>query len=110
MKKLLLTILMVASFFATAKEYTKEQLNSLVGSGNYPEQGVPQTLADEIVSFAECKEIGRSTLSSVSSYPTRVLADTSLIYSIKIWANDGVIFMTCTKPDNRSVVKKSIYR
>ncbi|CAI1073979.1 hypothetical protein [Serratia fonticola] len=110
MKKLLLTMLMVASFFATAKEYTKEQLNSLVEAGNYPDQGVPQTLADEVVDFSQCREIGRSTLNSVSSYPTRVLTDTSLIYSIKIWANDGVVFMTCTNADNRSVVKKSFYK
>ncbi len=112
MKKLLLGLFLISMTLSSfAKTYTKEELNSLVQSGNHPAQGPLETIADEIVPFNACREATKSIVDSVSSnYPTKVLSDISLMYSAEVWTNDGAILMTCTQPDNRSTVKKAVYK
>lgn len=112
MKKLFLGLFLISmTLSAFAKTYTKEELNRLAQSGNYPTQGVLEPVSDEVIQFDACKEAAKSIVDSVSSnYPTKVLSDTSLMYSAKVWTNDAAILMTCTQPDNRSTVKKSVYK
>ena len=94
----------------SAKEYTKEQLIRMVNSGNFPEQGPPETLADKAMSFAACVESVRAISSSLGGYPYNVVLNTVDVYMVKMWANDAALVATCSRPDGKMVMTRSAYR
>ena len=102
--------LLVFASGVVAKEYTKEQLIRMVNSGNFPEQGPPETLANEPMSFAACVEHVRTIANSLGGYPYTVGLNTADVYMVKMWANDAALVAACSRPDGNLVIVKSAYR
>ncbi|MCS4388865.1 hypothetical protein [Klebsiella quasipneumoniae] len=110
-KFLLVASLSLAFSAAASTTYTKEQLNSMDASGQYPEQDSPVTKSVEFVDFYRCKESAYSIYSQVSdSYPAKEIVNTSVLYVVKLWTNDGVIIVSCSEPDGKKVVTASAYK
>lgn len=112
MKKL---VIAMAFFFATnavaSVTYTKNELNSMAASGQYPEQESPVVRGSEYVGFGECKSSAYSVYSQVvSEYPAKIVADTDVLYVVKVWTNDGAIVVSCSQPDSKKTVTQSAYR
>ncbi|CNK70210.1 Uncharacterised protein [Yersinia mollaretii] len=112
MKALILVASLFIAFSATASTtYTKEQLNSMDASGQYPEQESPVTKSVEIADFESCKQNAYSIYSQVSgSYPAKEIVNTNILYVVKVWTNDGVITVSCSEPDGKKVVTQSGYK
>lgn len=91
------------------KSYTKAQLNEMVKSGKYPPQLPPQEKT-ETIEFPACVAMTRKTVADVrDNYPARIMVDTPILLSAKIWTNDGAIVMTCSK-DGKLVMQQSKYK
>lgn len=112
MKRLLLIASILLASNATASTtYTKEQLNSMDASGQYPEQEAPVTKSIEVASFNDCKNNANNIFSQVvGSYPAKKIVSTNELYIVKIWTNDGVIMVSCSEPDGKKVVTQSSYK
>jgi hypothetical protein len=94
-----------------AATYTKEQLNSMVGAGNYPEQGETRVVDSKPMVFEDCKNAASNMFSAISAhYPVRTAVDSSLLYIGKAWTNDGVVMVTCSEPDKKMIVSQSSYK
>lgn len=111
MKKLLLPLFFLPIVFSVqAQQYTPEQLNRMVNSGNFPEQG-PSSSESKYMDFEQCVLTAKTVSDSIKDYyPTSVITDTSIAYIVKIWANDGVTLITCSKSDNKMVMTQSSYK
>ncbi|MDY3694714.1 MAG: hypothetical protein SO066_08610 [Proteus mirabilis] len=97
-------------FSGMAATYTKEQLNSMVKAGNYPEQGETRVVDAKLMAFDDCKNVASSMFSAISDhYPVRTVVDSSLLYIGKAWTNDGVVMVTCSEPDKKMIVSQSPY-
>lgn len=112
MRKSLIFVSLLIAFSASASTtYTKEQLNSMDASGQYPEQEFPVTKSVEAVDFDSCKENAHSIYSQVSgSYPAKEIVNTGVLYVVKLWTNDGAIIVSCSKPDGKKIVTQSSYK
>ncbi len=112
MKSIFLIILIFLTSNAIASAtYTKDQLNSMASAGQFPAQEPPVTKGVENISFDMCQLNAKSTYNQVvGSYPVREIVDTNDLYIVKIWTNDGVIMVSCSKPDNKKVVTQSSYK
>lgn len=112
MRKFLLVASLSLAFSAAAStSYTKEQLNSMDASGQYPEQESPVTKSVQVVDFEHCKQDAHSIYSQVSdSYPAKVIVDTNVLYIVKFWTNDGTVMVSCSEPDGKKVVTSSAYK
>lgn len=112
MRKLLLVVSVSLAFSAAASTtYTKEQLNSMDASGQYPEQESPVTKSSEVVDFDSCKENAHSIYSQVyGSYPAKEIVNTNVLYVVKLWTNDGAIVVSCSEPDGKKIVTQSSYK
>lgn len=112
MKKILIIASVLLAFNASASTtYTKEQLNSMDTSGQYPEQEPPVTKSSENINFAECRNNASSIYSQVAdSYPAKEIVNTDSLYVVKVWTNDGVIMVSCSEPDGKKVVTQSSYK
>ncbi|WP_340617465.1 hypothetical protein [Xenorhabdus entomophaga] len=95
----------------SAKTYTKEQLNDMVNSGNYPDQLSPVTQDISSMGFTDCKNSALGIYNQVSGeYPGKRVVDSSILFIIKIWTNDGVIMVSCSEPDQKRVITQSDYK
>lgn len=112
MKKIVVLLSAFMAFSASASTtYTKEQLNQMDLSGQYPEQESPVTKSVENVSFDTCKENASNIYSQVvGSYPAREIVNTNELYIVKVWTNDGVIMVSCSQPDGKKLVTQSSYK
>lgn len=111
MKKLVLFFMVMAFNVGAATTYTKEQLNNMDATGQYPEQESPVTKSVENVSFDECKGSARNIMNQIAgNYPAKEVVDTGVLYIVKIWTNDGVIMVSCSGPDNKKVITQSGYK
>ena len=111
MKKIFISLLLLP-FITTsqAKVYTPEQLNQMVNSGNYPEQS-PAKSDSSKMEFDTCLLTAKSIMSQIAdNYPVSVIVDTSLVYSVKAWTNDGTVMVTCSQPDKKMVITQSQYK
>lgn len=91
--------------------YTKEQLNSMDDSGQYPEQESPVTKSVEYVDFDTCKDNARGVYNQVvGNYPAKEVVDSGVLYVVKVWTNDGAILVSCSEPDGKKVVTQSAYK
>jgi hypothetical protein len=112
MKKTFVVILIVVASTAAyaGKVYTPNQLNRMVNSGQYPDQG-PVSTQTKSMSFAVCKLTAETVMSQISrSYPVKVILDTSALYTVKAWVNDGAITVSCSNPDSKMVITRAQYR
>ncbi|HFF1824792.1 TPA: hypothetical protein ACGEZE_005555 [Raoultella ornithinolytica] len=112
MRKFLLVASLSLAFSTSASTtYTKEQLNSMDASGQYPEQESPVTKSVEVVDFDSCKKNAYSIYSQISgSYPAKEIVNTNVLYVIKLWTNDGVVMVSCSEPDGKKIVTQSSYK
>ena len=109
MKKLLLCILPFIAF-AQAKEYTPSQLKQMINSGNYPEQGESKSESSRM-DFSDCVLTTKVLFSEIAgNYPVSTIVDTSMVYSVKAWANDAALVVTCSQPDGKRVITQSPYK
>ncbi|MHB4675714.1 hypothetical protein ACYB5H_03340 [Klebsiella pneumoniae] len=110
-KSLILASLLMAFSASAATTYTKEQLNSMDASGQYPDQEPPVTKSVEAVDFDRCKQDAYSIYSQISgSYPAKEIVNTGVLYVVKLWTNDGAIMVSCSEPDGKKVVTQSSYK
>ncbi|WP_230580020.1 hypothetical protein [Xenorhabdus bovienii] len=99
-----------SSYVHSAKTYTKEQLNDMVNSGNYPDQLSPVT-KDSGLSFTACKNSALDAYNQViGEYPAKKVVDSSILFIVKLWTNDGVIVISCSEPDQKSTITQSEYK
>ncbi|QGF21977.1 hypothetical protein PQB85_gp20 [Erwinia phage Midgardsormr38] len=112
MKKTAILLFTVIAFGASAATtYTKDELNSMDASGQYPAQEAPITKSVEAISFGQCKENASSIYNQVSgNYPAKEIVNTGILYVVKIWTNDGAIMVSCSEPDGKKVVTQSSYK
>ena len=112
MKKLIITALLtaIATTAYAQKTYTPSQLNRMVNGGQYPDQG-PVSTQTKAMSFSACKLTAESIMSQIrGSYPVRTIVDTGILYTVKAWANDGAITVSCSEPDRKMVLTQASYR
>ena len=113
MKKVLITVLL-ATMAATAyagKTYTQSQLNRMVNSGQYPDQGPVNNTQTKSMSFSVCKVAVENVMSQLrGSYPIRTIVNTSILYTVKAWTNDSAITVSCSEPDRKMVLTQASYR
>ncbi|MBE8597927.1 hypothetical protein IQ209_15860 [Xenorhabdus sp. BG5] len=94
-----------------AKTYTKEQLNDMVNSDNYPDQLSPITQDSSSMSFTDCKNSALEIYNQViGEYPGKRVVDSSILFIVKVWTNDGVIMVSCSEPDQKRVITQSSYK
>jgi len=92
-----------------AKTYTGTQLRAMIKKNNYPDQGPSQTQTQEI-SYSKCKEVVLQTVRQMGgAIPSETIADTSIVYSKKLWNNDSAMLFTCSAPDNKLTIVISPY-
>ena len=85
------------------QSYTSAQLRELVASKNYPKEGESSTSTRQMA-FGDCLTTTHSVLASMQpEYPVEIIADTSIVFMAKAWANDGAVLITCSGPDNQQV-------
>ena len=93
------------------KKYTLTQLRTMVDSRKYPDQAEPSSNKAESLDFAPCKALVEGLLAQVSdNYPVRMIVETDLVFSKKIWINDAAVVYTCSKLDRNFVTVMSRYR
>ena len=91
------------------KTYTPAQLRQMVGSGNPPKQGKPNT-QKESMSFSSCVSKVNAIVASVrDNYPAEVVVRTNLVHLAKIWTNDAAMTLTCSAPDKLLIITASKY-
>lgn len=113
MKSLALVILTltISSYAFAQVTYTKDQLNRMVDSGQFPEQSPVTTNSSRDMSFAGCKVAIEAIMSQIrAEYPVRTVVDTALMYTVKAWTNDGAITATCSEPDQKMVLTQAPYK
>ncbi|MDW7782326.1 hypothetical protein [Morganella morganii] len=112
MKKIIVGVsLSLICLSGIAATYTKEQLNSMVGSGDYPDQGETQVVDSKPMAFDDCKNAASNMFSAISDhYPVRTAVDSSSLYIGKAWTNDGVVMVTCSEPDKKMIISQSPYK
>lgn len=92
-----------------ATTYTPAQLKKMVNNGKYPKQGNPTTQTMN-VPFEGCNLKVKQIISDIGeNYPAQQIADSNIIKSTKIWTNDGVLVLTCSKPDEKLIMTISKY-
>lgn len=112
MNKLL--IIVAAIFFCSdsfaAKTYTPSELNKMINSGQYPDQG-SVTTTSKPMTFAECKRTVDGIISQIrDSYPVKSIVDTSILYIVKAWTNDAAVTVNCSGPDKKMVLTQVPYK
>lgn len=91
------------------KSYTPAELRTMVKKGKYPKQGKAKSQSQSM-SFAACKAQAQSVVRDVKpNYPAEVVVDTGILFMAKTWTNDGVVTMSCSKPDGKLVMTISEY-
>ncbi len=77
-------VLVVSGNAAAQVSYTKEQLNTMVGASQFPEQGEVSNTDSRDMSFAGCKVAIETIMSQIrDEYPVRTMVDTSIMYTVK---------------------------
>lgn len=113
MKKAIIAITLAAlSASAYAEQtYTPNQLNRMINSGQYPEQGPVNNSQTESMSFSGCKDSVEKVMSQLrGAYPVKTIVNTGFLFSVKAWTNDGVITASCSKPDRKRVLTQAPYK
>lgn len=112
MKKTIILLTVLTAFCASASTtYTKEDLNEMDATGQYPAQESPVTKSVEHVDFETCKDNARNIYNQVvGNYPAKEVVDSGVLYVVKIWTNDGAILVSCSEPDSKKVVTQSAYQ
>jgi len=111
MKKFVIAALFLATNAAASTTYSKGELNSMAASGQYPEQESPVVKSSEYAGFGDCKSNAYTVYSQVEgNYPAKVVVDTSAMYVVKIWTNDGAIVVSCSQPDATKTITQSAYK
>ena len=111
-KTFTLIILVMVSLPAVAgKSYTQQQLNRMVNSNQYPDQGAIVKTQTKPMSFANCQIAVENVMSQLrGSYPVKTIINTSILQTVKAWTNDGVITASCSQPDKKMVLTQSSYK
>ena len=91
------------------KRYTPAQLRTMVERGSYPAQAAPSNQVESL-DFSSCKNLVEGMLNDVkANYPVQSIAESSIVWSKKVWTNDGAIVFTCSKPDKTFTSTTSPY-
>ena len=92
------------------KTYTPSQLNRMVASGQYPEQGPVSDTQTRQMSFSECKVAVERIMAQLRDlYPVETIVDTGQLYMVKAWTNDGAVTATCSDLDRKMVLTTAQY-
>lgn len=92
------------------KIYKPNQLNRMINSGQYPNQGPVNNTQTKAMSFSACKVAVDNTLSPIrGSYPVKIIVNTRVLYMAKAWTNDGVVMASCSEPDRKMVMTQASY-
>jgi len=104
-----LTLLIISFSVFAAQTYTPRELQKMVGAGNYPAQGGTSTQTKDM-RFPTCISTVNNVISSISGeYPTEIIANTAIMYLVKLWTNDSAMTLTCSKPDKKLVITSASY-
>ena len=106
---LIITALVTGNAFAQ-KTYRPEELQGMVRNGNYPNQGAVVTQS-QVMDFALCKQKIGVVIDAVGTrYPNRIIVDTAIVFTQKLWTNDAAMTMTCSLLDKKMVITTAPYR
>lgn len=106
---LIITAFVAGNAFAQ-KTYHPEELQGMVRNGNYPNQGAVGTQS-LVMDFTQCKlKIAAVTDAVGPRYPNRIVVDTAIVFTQKLWANDAAMTMTCSQLDKKMVITTAPYR
>ncbi|ARN74892.1 hypothetical protein [Oceanicoccus sagamiensis] len=111
-KKVLILVVLISIPLSeiAAKSYTPSQLRSMVNSGDYPDQGGVSTETQSI-SFSACVTKVKGVLSSVSGqYPYKIIVNTNVLYTSKLWTNDAAMTLSCSSLDRKLVITTAKYK
>ena len=91
------------------RTYTPEELRDMVAAGKPPRLVKPQTQTQR-ASFPACAQQARALVDSARpSYPVRVLADTRYAYRARVWTNNALMTLSCSRLSERSVLTIAPY-
>lgn len=91
------------------KRFTPAQLRTMVDRGDYPPQAAPSSKVEPL-DFTSCKNLVEGMLNDVkANYPVQSIAQSSIVWSKKVWTNDGAVVFTCSKPDQTFITITSPY-
>ena len=95
--------------YTLPKTYTPFELNKMINSGSYPKQGTVKTVTKKVDSFYGCKSTIKNIMSQLGSYPERVIVDTGILYTAKVWTNNGAVTTSCSKLDSKLIIMEASY-
>ena len=83
----------------------------MAASGHYPEQEATGVRSSEYLSFGDCKSSAYGVYIQVAdNYPAEIIVDTTVMYVIKVWTNDGAIIVSCSRSDSKKIITQSAYK
>ena len=92
-----------------ARTYKATQLDQMIKAHNFPKVAAP-SVKKQTMSFAECVPSVKELVGSMQAYvPSAIIADTSTMLMVKVWANDAEATFTCSASDNVLVVSSAKY-
>lgn len=93
----------------TPRVYTRKEINNLVSSEKYPKQGSVKTITKNS-SFSDCKvAIINVTEQFQGLYPEKILMNTNIVYTAKVWTNDAALTVSCLKVNRKMVITQAKY-
>lgn len=113
MKKLTAMIILSAIIMSAygEKTYTPSELDRMIDSGQYPEQGPVIKTETKSISFDDCIVAVENIMSQIRDfYPVETIVNTGIVYMVKTWTNDGATTTTCSKSDQKMVITIAPYR
>ncbi|QWA09591.1 hypothetical protein GTU79_19840 [Sodalis ligni] len=113
MKTLILALLLIVTAvpaFASVT-YTKENLTTLYSKGKLPKVGPAVTIDDTAMDFSECRNQGNETYtSSIGNYPAKVIIDSGVLYTLKLWKENALIVFNCSRTDGKRTMTQADYQ
>ncbi len=113
MKRLMLGLMlavMAAPSFAGVT-YTKENLSTMYSKGKLPKVGSAVTIDETMMEFNDCRAKGNETYtSSVGSYPAKIIIDSGVLYTLKIWKENVLVVINCSRTEGKRTITQADYQ
>ncbi len=113
MKRLMLGLMlsvMAASSLASVT-YTKENLSTMYAKGKLPKVGPAVTTDETLMDFNDCRTKGNETYtSSVGNYPAKIIIDSGVLYTLKIWKENALVVINCSRTEGKRTITQADYQ
>lgn len=106
---LIVCVLAVPAFATVA--YTKENLNAMYSKGKLPKLGPAVTIDETLMDFSDCRNKGNETYtSSQRVYPAKIIIDSGVLYTLKIWKESALLVINCSRTDGKRTITQANYQ